>query len=74
HMAGTPKGMRVEGRARLVDRDRRRLVFEVEVHDEVEKVAEGRHERFLVERERKSEKLLRKIESVRARGGGGAKE
>ncbi|MEE9275760.1 MAG: hotdog domain-containing protein [bacterium] len=67
HMAGTPKGMRVEARARLLERDRRRLVFEVEIHDEAEKVAEGRNERFIVPRERKNEKLLAKIETVRAR-------
>ena len=64
HMAGTPKGMRVEARARLVERDRRRCVFEVEIHDEVELVASGTNERFIVPRERKNEKLMQKIEEV----------
>ena len=61
HMAGTPKGMRVEARARLIERDRRRCVFEVEIHDEVDVVARGTNERFIVPRERKNEKLMRKI-------------
>ncbi|MEK6711110.1 MAG: hotdog domain-containing protein [Nitrospinota bacterium] len=67
HLAGTPKGMRLEARARLVERDRRRFVFEVEIFDEVEKVAEGRHERFAVPRERKNEKLAEKIAKVQGR-------
>ena len=64
HMAGTPKGMRVEARARLVEREKRRCVFEVEIHDEVELVARGTNERFIVPRERKNEKLMQKIEKV----------
>lgn len=64
HMAGTPKGMRVEARARLVERDRRRCVFEVEIHDEVELVAKGTNERFIVPKERKNEKLMKKIQMV----------
>lgn len=67
HMAGTPKGMRVEARARLVERDRRRCVFQVEIHDEVELVARGTNERFIVPRERKNEKLMEKIEEVSKR-------
>ena len=67
HMAGTPKGMRVEARARLIERDRRRCVFEVEIHDEVEVVARGTNERFIVPRERRNEKLMRKIENVNKR-------
>ena len=67
HLAGTPKGMKLEVRARLVERDRRRFVFDCEIFDEVEKVAEGRHERFAVPRERKNEKLAEKIAKVRGR-------
>lgn len=64
HMAGTPKGMRVEARARLVERDRRHCVFQVEIHDEVELVARGTNERFIVPKERKNEKLMEKIKIV----------
>ena len=63
-MAGTPKGMRVEARARLIEREGRRCVFQVEIHDEVEVVARGTNERFIVPRERTNEKLTRKIEEV----------
>lgn len=64
HMAGTPKGMRVEARARLVGREGRRCEFQVEIHDEVELVARGTNERFIVPRERKNEKLMKKIDQV----------
>ena len=68
HMAGTPKGMRVEARARLTEREGRRCVFQVEIHDEVEVVARGMNERFIVPRERTNKKLMRKIEEVKRRG------
>ena len=49
HLAATPVGMTITVRARLAEVDRRRLVFEVEASDEVETIARGTHERFLVE-------------------------
>jgi len=50
HLAPTPVGFRVTAKAKLVEVDRRRLVFEVEARDEKELVAQGRHERFIVDR------------------------
>lgn len=52
HMAATPPGMRVTFKARLTEVDKRRLVFEVEAHDEVEKIGEGRHERYYLDAEK----------------------
>lgn len=49
HLAATPPGMRVRATAVLRETDGRRCLFEVEAWDEVEKIAEGRHERFLVQ-------------------------
>ena len=49
HIAATPVGMRVRCETELIEIDRRRLVFSVNVFDEVEKIAEGIHERFIVE-------------------------
>lgn len=48
HQAPTPAGMRVRTTVRLKTVDGRRLVFEAEVHDEREKIAEGEHERFII--------------------------
>ena len=50
HDAPTPIGMAVRMTVRLVEIDRRRCVFEIEAHDDVERIAAGRHERFVVDR------------------------
>ena len=41
--------MKVRCETELIEIDRRRLVFAVNVYDEVEKIAEGTHERFIVD-------------------------
>jgi fluoroacetyl-CoA thioesterase len=48
HLAATPPGMRVRATAILIETDGHRDLFEVEASDEVEKIAEGRHERSMV--------------------------
>ncbi|MGE5851292.1 MAG: thioesterase family protein [Candidatus Methylomirabilota bacterium] len=63
HLGGTPIGMRITARTTLVVIDRRRLVFQAEVHDELEKVGEGTHERFIVD----AEKHLQRIQEKHAR-------
>ena len=48
HLAATPVGMTVRARATLLDTDGRRYLFSVEAWDDKDKIAEGRHERFVV--------------------------
>ncbi len=48
HLAATPVGMAVRARATLLETDGRRYLFQVEAWDAKEKIAEGRHERFVV--------------------------
>jgi fluoroacetyl-CoA thioesterase len=48
HLAPTPVGMKVRASATVLESDGRRVLFQVEAFDEVEKIAEGRHERFIV--------------------------
>ena len=48
HLAATPVGMKVRARATLVETDGKRFLFAVEAWDEKDKIAEGRHERFVV--------------------------
>lgn len=52
HMAATPMGMKAWGESKLLEVDGRRLVFSVAVYDEVGKVAEGMHERFIIDKEK----------------------
>lgn len=63
HLSPTPLGMKVTAHALLKEVDKNRLVFVVDAHDEVEKVAEGEHERILVPRDR----FLQKVEKKRMR-------
>lgn len=60
HLAPTPAGMQVRFRAELVEVDRRRLRFKIEAFDEVEKIAEGEHERFIVDKDRFYQRLAEK--------------
>ena len=48
HLAATPVGMKVRAQATLLETDGKRFLFAVEAWDEKEKIAEGRHERFVV--------------------------
>ena len=48
HLAATPVGMTVRAKAVLRETDGCRCLFDVEAWDEVEKIAEGRHERYVV--------------------------
>ncbi|MGE5579339.1 MAG: thioesterase family protein [Bacillota bacterium] len=52
HLAATPPGFTVTAVARLVQVDGRRLVFQVEASDGMDKVGDGTHERFLVFQDR----------------------
>jgi fluoroacetyl-CoA thioesterase len=67
HLAATPPGMRVRATAVLRETDGRRCLFEVEAWDEVEKIAEGRHERVLVP------DLARFLERAEAKTAGGVR-
>ncbi|MBN1878249.1 MAG: thioesterase family protein [Anaerolineae bacterium] len=58
HLAPTPIGMEVCVRAELVEVDMPRLRFRVEAWDEVEKIGECEHERFVIDWER----FLRRVE------------
>ena len=49
HIAATPKGMNITASAELTEIDGRRLTFKVEAFDEVEKIGEGRHQRYIIE-------------------------
>lgn len=65
HIAATPVGMKVTCETELIEVDSenpRRLVFSVSIYDEVEKIAEGTHERFIIYSERFQNKANGKSE------------
>ena len=64
HLAATPIGMRVRAEATLTAVDGRRLTFAVVAYDEVEQVAEGIHQRVVVDFERFMEKAATKAHQL----------
>jgi len=63
HLSPTPLGMKVTANAILNRVDKKRLYFLVDAFDELEKVAEGEHERVLVSKDQ----FLQKVEKKRVR-------
>jgi len=60
HLSPTPRGMKVTAHALLKEVDGNRLLFLVDAYDDVEKVAEGEHERILVSKGPFLEKVEKK--------------
>lgn len=48
HLAATPVGAEVLLKAKVVSFEGRKILFSVEAHDKLEKIGEGRHERFII--------------------------
>ncbi|MBM3699302.1 MAG: thioesterase [Actinobacteria bacterium] len=48
HIAATPVGMSVTAKAELTEVDGAKLKFRIEAYDDVEKIGEGTHSRFVV--------------------------
>jgi len=49
HLAATPLGMKVTATSRLVEVEGKRLLFDIEVRDEIDLVGTGVHERYIIE-------------------------
>jgi fluoroacetyl-CoA thioesterase len=52
HEAATPPGLEVRAKVELIEVNGRKLVFEVEAHDGVDRISKGRHERFIINKEK----------------------
>lgn len=52
HLAATPLGHKVRAEAEVIEVEGKRVVFQVVAYDELEKIGEGQHERFIVDFER----------------------
>ena len=50
HLAATPVGMQVRAHAELTSIDGRKLIFQIEAWDELEKIGEAHHERFAIDK------------------------
>ncbi len=61
HQAATPPGLEVTATVELIEVDGKRLVFSVEAHDGVDVISKGRHERFVINKERFDAKVEEKL-------------
>ena len=52
HLAATPVRMQVRAHAELTSIDGRKLIFQIEAWDELEKIGEALHERFVIDKEK----------------------
>ncbi len=60
HLAPTPCGKEVRAEVELLEIDRRMVRLKIEVYDEVEKVGEAIHDRFVVDLDKSEAKLKAK--------------
>jgi fluoroacetyl-CoA thioesterase len=60
HLAATPVGFTVRTRAEVLEVEGRRVKFKVEAWDNFEKIAEGEHERFIIDLGRFIERVEKK--------------
>ena len=60
HLAATPLGLEVTIEAKIVEIDRRKVVFSFSVKDTLEEVGRGKHVRFVVETAKSRERLAAK--------------
>jgi len=67
HLASTPIGMRVTIRAEIKKIEGKRLNFEVEAFDEVEKIAVAYNDMYIIEEERFDKGIKRKISKIKVK-------
>ena len=52
HIAATPPGLEVKAKVKLMQVEGRRLLFDVEVYDEIDLISQGKHERVIINKEK----------------------
>jgi len=67
HMAATPLGMKVRFSTKLTEIDGSKLTFEVKGYDEVEKIGEAVHMRFIINAEKFNSRVAKKAEKAKTR-------
>lgn len=61
HEAAAPAGMEVTANVELIAVEGRKLIFEVEAHDEVDVISRGRHERMIINKKQFEERTRSKL-------------
>ncbi len=61
HLAATPLGMKVSAEATITAVDGRKISFDIIAYDEAGLIGEGKHDRFIVNRQKFNEKTAAKL-------------
>lgn len=61
HEAATPPGLTVTARVELIAVEGKKLIFNVEADDGVDIISRGRHERFVINRQKFDQRVKRKV-------------
>lgn len=64
HQAPTPPGLEVTVAVELIAIEGRKLVFNVEAHDGVDLISRGRHERFIINKQKFDAKINEKAKQL----------
>jgi len=64
HLAATPPGLEVTATVELIAVEGKRLVFAVEAHDGVDLISKGKHERYIINKEKFDAKVGAKRGSI----------
>lgn len=64
HLAPTPLGMEVKVIAEVTAVEGRKLTFALEAFDEVEKIGEATHERFIIKADKFNARVLEKAQKI----------
>ena len=60
HEAPTPPGLEITATVELIAVEGKKLIFSVEAHDGIDVISKGRHERFVINKEKFDAKVLAK--------------
>jgi len=66
HVAATPPGLEVTATVELIAIEGRKLVFAVEAHDGVDLISKGRHERYIINKEKFEARVAAKASPMAA--------
>lgn len=64
HLSATPLGMIIIAKAELIEIDGKKLKFKIEAFDEIEKIGEGIHSRYIIKLQDFLERTNKKLEKI----------
>ncbi len=64
HLAPTLEGQTARAEIELVEVDRRRLKFKIELFDELDKIGECEHDRFIIDVDKSGDRLAAKAKAL----------